>query len=205
MLSYISLDLETTGFSPYNNEIIQVSAWKVEEGLVTDKFNTYVKPIQYIPREVQSITGITPSMVADAPSVEEVLPEFCSFCGDFPFLGHNLSFDYNFLLVKGKWCGVDFSLNGARTGIDTLKLAKKIFPNLKKYSLEDLVQHFKVSVGDPKFHDASFDSYVTKLIYDRFCLMDGMHGVSGLRIPVLLTDKKKEYGEATNNSLLSFE
>ena len=97
MVSFVSLDLETTGFSPYNNEIIQIGAWKIKDGVVVDKFDTYVKPIQYIPREVQALTKITPDMVADYPSVDEILPEFYAFCEDLPFLGHNLQFDYNFL------------------------------------------------------------------------------------------------------------
>ena len=50
MVSFVSVDLETTGFSPFSNEIIQIGAWKIKDGVVVDKFDTYVKPIQYIPR-----------------------------------------------------------------------------------------------------------------------------------------------------------
>ena len=168
MVSFVSLDLETTGFSPHNNEIIQIGAWKIKDGVVTDKFDTYVKPIQYIPREVQALTKITPDMVADYPSIDEILPEFYGFCEDLPFLGHNLQFDYNFLLVKGSNMGIDFSLKNQRSGVDTLKLAKKFFPNFQKYSLEYLVEKFNIFVGDANFHNASYDAYMTKLVYDRF-------------------------------------
>lgn len=203
MLSYVSLDLETTGFSPYNNEIIQISAWKIKDGVVTDKFDTYVKPLQYIPREVQTITKITPDMVSSYPTIDEVLPEFFNFCEDLPFLGHNLHFDYNFLLVKGKSIGLDFSLNNMRTGIDTLKLAKKFFPNFPKHSLEYLVEKFKIPVGSANFHNASYDAYMTKLVYDRFALNPNTS--IGSRLPQPLVINNTQYGKVENNGTLSFE
>lgn len=203
MVNYVSIDLETTGFSPYNNEIIQVSGWKINEGVVVDKFNTYVKPIQYIPREVQSLTKITPEMVSSYPTVDEILPEFFNFCGDLPFLGHNLHFDYNFLLVKGKELGLDFSLKNTRTGIDTLKLAKKYFPNFPKHTLEYLVEQFNILTGDKNFHNASYDAYMTKLVYDRFML--NPHTIVGSRLPESLTVTNTQYGKVENNGTLSFE
>ena len=203
MLSYISLDLETTGFSAYSNEIIQIGAYKIIDGVLSDKFITYVKPIQYIPREVQSLTKITPQMVADYPSIDEILPEFFNFCGDLPFLGHNLQFDYNFLLVKGRDVCLDFSLNNKRLGIDTLKLAKKFFPNFPKHSLEYLVEAFNIFVGEPKFHDAGYDAYMTKLVYDRFIYNPATQ--IGSQIPELLVrDDKSKYGKVEVNDTLSF-
>lgn len=204
MVSFVSLDLETTGFSPYNNEIIQIGAWKIKDGIVADKFDTYVKPIQYIPREVQALTKITPDMVADYPSVDEILPEFYAFCEDLPFLGHNLQFDYNFLLVKGTAIGIDFSLKNQRSGVDTLKLAKKFFPNFPKHSLEYLVEKFNISVGDANFHNASYDAYMTKLVYDRFIYNPAT--MVGSRMPELLCGKSNsQYGKVESNGTLSFD
>lgn len=205
MISYVSLDLETTGFSPFNNEIIQIGAWKIKDEVVVDKFNTYVKPIQYIPREVQALTHITPEMVSDYPSIDEVLPEFFTFCEDLPFLGHNIQFDYNFLLVKGNDIGIDFSLNKSRQGIDTLKLARKFFPNFKKHSLEYLVEKFNILQGDTRFHDASYDAYMTKLLYDRF--LYNSKTVVGSRLPELLDGgtNSSKYGKVECNDTLSFE
>ena len=130
MKDYIVLDLETTGFSPETCEIIEIGAWKVKEGVVVDKFCTLVRPLTYIPRDVQSITGITNEMVATCDTMEVILPEFFDFCEDLPFLGHNLPFDYRFLEYRGKFIGVDFSLKGSRLGIDTLYLSKKLLPDL---------------------------------------------------------------------------
>lgn len=204
MISYVSLDLETTGFSPYNNEIIQIGAWKVKDEVVVDKFDTYVKPIQYIPREVQALTGITPEMVSCYPSIDEILPEFFEFCEDFPFLGHNLQFDYSFLLVKGNDIGIDFSLGKTRQGIDTLKLSKRFFPNFPKHSLEYLVERFKILDGGTGLHNASNDAYMTKLVYDRF--LYNSKTVVGSRLPELLDGGKSNsrYGKVENNGTLSF-
>lgn len=203
MTSYVALDLETTGFSPHSNEIIQIGAWKVKDEVIVDKFDTYVKPIQYIPREVQALTKITPEMVADYPSIDEILPEFHIFCEDLPFLGHNLSFDYGFLLTKGNEIGVDFSLRNQRTGIDTLKLAKKFFPNFQKHTLEYLVEKFGISVGDSKFHNAMYDAYMTKLVYDRFIYNPST--MIGSQLPELLCGSKgTQYGKVECNGTLSF-
>lgn len=204
MNSFVALDLETTGFSPYNNEIIQIAGWKVKDLVVDSKFNTYVKPLQYIPREVQALTKITPSMVADYPSIDEVLPEFFNFCEDLPFLGHNLMFDYQFLLVKGKEIGIDFSLNNLRTGIDTLKLSRKFFPSFSSHSLDYMVDKLNILAGDRRFHDASYDSYMTKLLYERFLYNPST--MVGSRLPELLCGKKDtQYGKVECNATLSFE
>lgn len=203
MTDYVVLDLETTGFSPYANEIIQIGAHKIKDGISVDKFVTYVKPIQYIPTEVQSLTHITPEMVSTYPSIDEVLPEFFNFCSDLPFLGHNLSFDYDFLVVKGKECGVDFSLGGTRQGIDTLSLARKFFPKMKSHKLEHLVEEFGINLGNRKFHDAEFDAYATKLVYDRFVY--NPYTVRSAEMPVLLTKNKGQYGKVACDDTLSFE
>ena len=204
MVNYIALDLETTGLSPYVNEITQIGAWKIKNGVIVDKFDTLVKPIQYIPRNIEILTGITNDMVSDAPCIEEVLPAFVTFCEDLPFLGHNLPFDYSFLVIWGKKCGLDITLNNTRLGIDTLKLSRKYFPNLKSYKLEEMVKTFNISIGtESKFHNACYDSYMTKLLYDRFILNpDTAHGS---RLPEVIGDKKKQVGHIVSNGTLSFD
>lgn len=203
MDSFVSFDLETTGFNPISDEIIQIGAYKFKQGVLMDKYVTFVKPIQYIPREVQNITKITPEMVAPYPSIDEVLPEFFEFCEDLPFLGHNLPFDYGFVVYHGKRMGLDFSLRGTRNGIDTLALSKKFYPNLPKHTLEYLIDYFKIFGGNSNFHNAEFDAYMTKLLYDRF-LCD-TRTVVGSRLPHSLTDKKTKYGRVECNDTLSFE
>ena len=203
MKDYISVDLETTGFSPLNSDIIEIGAWKVKGGVVVDKFCTLVRPVMYIPRTVQELTGITMEDVKDCELVEPVLSEFHSWCEGLPFLGHNLVFDYDFLCYKGKYAGLDFTLNNQRTGIDTLSLSKKIL-SLQSNKLEEVAKHFNICIDAEKsgYHRAGYDAYITKLIYDRFLLMH--KGVDGVDIPHILRLNDNKYGKVTNNDTLSF-
>lgn len=197
-LSYISFDLETTGFSPTANEIIDIGAWKIKDGVVVDKFSRLVKPICSIPRDVQALTHITDDMVASEEPIETVLVEFFDWCEDFNFLGHNLTFDYNFLIAKGKPLGLDFTLNNQRCGYDTLRISQKALSSLPNHKLETLVKHYNIDVGN-NFHRAYFDAYATKLVFDRLILAYPV-----CKIPININEKNKVYGEVTINDTLSF-
>ena len=70
MNTFVVVDLETTGFSPDVNEIIEIGMWKIKDGVAVAKFSELVKPRGYISREIQRITGIAPEMVADARGIE---------------------------------------------------------------------------------------------------------------------------------------
>lgn len=203
MNSFISIDLETTGFSTETCDIIEIGAWKIKDDVVVDKFCSLVRPYIYIPRNIQQITGITMEDVQDCEPIEPNLISLFEFCEDLPFLGHNLQFDYRFLLAKGKNLGLDFSLDGTRTGICTLKLAKSLL-KLESNHLSDVANHFQISLDDSKggYHRAGYDSYVTKLIYDRFKVYYPM--ANGVVLPELLSIDDKKYGKVVNNETLSF-
>jgi DNA polymerase-3 subunit alpha (Gram-positive type) len=203
MVDYVSVDLETTGFSSENNEIIEVGAWKIKDGLVIDKFSTLVKPMMYIPATIQKITGITMDDVKDCDGIDKVLPEFFDWCEEYPFLGYNLPFDYRFLKSKGKLLGVDFSLGETRLGIDVLKLAKKYYKS-ENHKLRTVAEYLGINTDDSKseFHRASFDAYMTKLIYDRLLYKNGK--VFEVMTPTLLDKKDTVYGKVENNDTLSF-
>ena len=199
--NYIALDLETTGFSPSSSDIIEIGAWKIKDGVVKEKFCTYVRPYVYIPRSVEQLTGITMDTVKDAPTIEEILFEFHSWCEDYAFVGHNISFDYSFLVEKGKNVGLDFTLEKMRKYVDTLKLSRSNL-NLSSNKLEDLVNYFNISLENNKLHSASVDSYMVKLIIDRF---NEILGNSSQLEPVLFDEIDKNYGKVTNMNTLSFE
>lgn len=204
MTDYISFDLETTGFSPETCDVIEIGAWKVKSGVVVDKFCTLVRPIMYIPRTVQEITGITNEMVADSETIEPTLFEFFDFCEDLPFLGHNLPFDYRFIEYRGKYLGLDFSLKGQRQGIDTLQLSKKLL-NSENHKLETVANVLGINIGsreDTEYHRAGFDSYITKLVYDRF--LYSYPNMFDVTSPKLLNVGDSKYGKVVNNDTLSF-
>lgn len=203
MKDYITVDLETTGLAVDTSDIIEIGAWKVKNGTVVDKFCTLVRPIIYIPRTIQEMTGISMEDVKDCETIEPVILEFFDWCEDLPFLGHNLQFDFKFLMAKGKVVGVDFSLGGKRAGIDTLKLSKTLL-KLPNNKLKTVADSMNITLDDKKggYHRAAYDSYITKLVYDRFLVNNT--NVLIVSTPELLVEDSNKYGEVTNNATLDF-
>lgn len=203
MFDYVTLDFETTGFSPDTSDIIEIGAWKIKDGAVVDKFCTLVRPIMYIPRTVQELTGITMDDVADCETIEPVLIEFNDWVGDLPFLGHNLPFEVSFLRTKGKAVGIDFLQRGTRQGIDTLKLCKK-YMNYESNKLKNVAQKMGISVDSTNgsFHRAGYDAYITKLVYDRFLFQ--YPKVFEITTPQPLSINESKYGKVVNNATLDF-
>lgn len=169
MDSYVVLDLETTGFSATTNNIIEIGAWKVIDGFAIEKFSSFVYPDCSIPYKITQITGIRNEDVANAPTIEDILPQFLTFIGDLPVVCHNVTFDCGFLKEKAKNLGYDFTKlsNGSpRKGICTLKAVKRLYPNMS-HKLESCVEVFKLSQGnDIAYHRAWQDSYMTMYLYE---------------------------------------
>ena len=80
--SFVVIDIETTGFSQSNDRIIEIGAVKVVHGEIVDKYSSFVNPEVHIPYKIEQLTGISDSMVMDAPTIEVVLPEFLAFAKD---------------------------------------------------------------------------------------------------------------------------
>lgn len=202
MNTFISLDLETTGLSPVNSEILQVAGWKIKDGVVAERFNQFVKPVRYITTNIQNITGITPDMVADANGVDMVLCEFADFCEDLPLLGYNLPFDYKFICDIGSSFGIDFTMKKMRQGIDVLSLCRHNY-KLESYKLQDVADYLGIKLtGQAGYHKADFDSYITKLVYDRLRIDFGTK--FEVSTPSYLHKDDKKYGKVENNDELSF-
>ncbi len=89
--------LETTGFSPETNSIIEIGAVKVQNGKIVDKFSTFVNPQVPIPFRIEQLTSINDSMVIDAPVIADILPEFLEFCEGCVMVAHNADFDMSFI------------------------------------------------------------------------------------------------------------
>ena len=96
--SYVALDLETTGIGARHEKITEIGMVKVIDGETTDTYHTMVNPHREIPKRIVELTGITDDMVKGAPGIEEILDEVLDFTGDLPLLGHQIIFDYGFLV-----------------------------------------------------------------------------------------------------------
>lgn len=166
-MEFISLDIETTGFSYATDDIIEIGAWHFKDGVSIGKFKRLVRPLRRLSTSIQQLTGITDSMVSTAETLDSVLPEFFDFCGNLPIVGYNLPFDYGFLCFKGRVLGLDFTLEGKRQGIDVLRVVKKNC-NLDSYKLPDVCKALGIVDNENVFHRADFDALVTKLVLDRY-------------------------------------
>ena len=190
MTSYVCFDLETTGLSPDKDEIIEIGAVKVVEGKVVDRFMRFVKPNEPIPEMVTSITGITNAMVADAGPTDGIIFDFVQFCEDYPVLGHNLMFDYRFMRRYAKKYYMDFE----KSGIDTLKIARKVLSELPSRSLESLCAHYEIE--NKAAHRAYHDALATAKIYQTLKHYFGAEDPA-LFVPETLIVKEKKVQPAT--------
>lgn len=140
--TYCVLDLETTGFSAVTEKITEVGIMKIKQGEVIDKFSCFVNPEKHIPQRVTEVTNITDDMVKDAETIEKVFPKILEFIEGSVLVAHNAPFDMGFLKQNAKRLGHEFDY----TYLDTLSLAKDLFPNYKKYQLGKIAENLGIKV-----------------------------------------------------------
>ena len=139
---YVVFDLETTGFSSEHDKIIEIGAVRVKNGKISEKYSTFVNPERKIPERITELTSITDDMVKDAPVIEKVLPDFLKFIGDNALVAHNAGFDHGFIRQKAKDQGIETDF----TVVDTVGLARVLFPELAKYKLDNIAKKLKISL-----------------------------------------------------------
>lgn len=140
---YVVFDLETTGLSPFADDIIELSALKVQGGKVTEKFSSLVNPGRPIPYGATAVNGITDDMVKDAPPIVRVLEDFLAFIGNAVLVGHNIhSFDMKFLNCAMQQL---YQTDITNDYIDTLYMARRWVKGLSHYRLIDLAAYFHIS------------------------------------------------------------
>ncbi len=155
----VVFDLETTGFSPVSNRIIEIGAVKVEKGVITDRFSTFVNPQVPIPFRIEELTGINDNMVLGAPTIEEVLPQFLEFIGDAILAAHNASFDVSFIEENMRRLGLEKEF----TYVDTVGLARVLLPQLNRFKLDTVAKALHVPLQN--HHRAVDDAECTSGIY----------------------------------------
>lgn len=140
--TYCVLDLETTGFSATTEKITEVGIMKIKNGEVIDQFSCFVNPKKHIPQRVTEVTNITDDMVKDAETIEQVFPKILAFIEGSVLVAHNAPFDMGFLKQNAKTLGYEFDY----TYLDTLSLAKDLFPDYKKYKLGKIAENLGIKV-----------------------------------------------------------
>lgn len=186
--TYVCIDVETTGLDYDSDEIIEVGAALVENGEIINTFSSFVKPkrshvlltgtvldqmglksfadltdelcdqffsMHLIPDYITDLTGITNDLLLSAPNAEDILPKLKDFIGDNILIGHNIGFDVNFLYDSFQELGINLT----NDHVNTMRISKKLFPELEHHRLRDIVDHLKIQTDN--FHRAESDALTT--------------------------------------------
>jgi DNA polymerase-3 subunit alpha (Gram-positive type) len=160
--TYVVFDLETTGFSPVNDHIIEIGAVRMEKDQIIDRFSTFVNPGVPIPYRIEKLTSINDQMVSASPSIEEVLPKFLEFCKGCVLVAHNARFDVGFIRENCRRMGLPTEY----PYVDTMGISRAILPDQSKHTLDALVKVMGVKLND--HHRAVNDAEATAELFLKF-------------------------------------
>ena len=152
--NYVVFDTETTGLDYERDEIIEIGAVKISNGVIAEQFQSLIKPKQKIPAETTAINNITNEMVADAPSGEIVIRDFYRWAKNCTLVAYNIAFDIKFIQSLAKKVNLFFN----NETIDALAVAKAKL-KLPRYKLSDVVKRLNITLNNA--HRALADSVAT--------------------------------------------
>ena len=164
MDDYTVVDIETTGLDRRYHKILEISALKVRDRKVVDEFSEIINPHEPIPSFIRNLTGITNEMARDGMELKDVLRKFKEFLKDDVIVGHNVNFDVNFLYDNFKIVLKEELTNNF---VDTLRISRKLLPELKTHRLDDLTDYFVIEMRDK--HRALNDCVLTNKVYLHLC------------------------------------
>lgn len=161
--TFICFDIETTGLSAARDKITEIGAVKVENGIITDKFSTFVNPEMPIPQKITQLTGITDEMVKDAPSQSEAVSAFLEFAGDNVLVAHNAPFDTSFIAKACEDMGREYNYSS----IDTVAISRAILTDIKNCKLDTVAKFLRL--GEFNHHRATDDAEMLAKIFITLC------------------------------------
>lgn len=162
---FVVFDIETTGFSPVRNRIIEIGAVKVSGGEIVDRFSVFVNPETPIPFEIEKLTGIDDNMVMGASVIGEILPRFLDFCEGCVLVAHNAGFDMSFIMENCRRLGYSQEF----TYVDTVPVSRMLLPNQSKHTLDAVAKTLGISLEN--HHRAVDDAECTAEIFVKFIRM----------------------------------
>lgn len=148
---FVVLDIETTGLAKTVDRIVEIAAIRYRDGVEAERFVTLVDPECPIPAGARAVHHITDNMVRGAPCIREAMPWLLAFLGDALIVGHNASFDVGFIEIWARRCGHD----PVWRYVDTISVAKKMFPGLPNYRQQTILDHIGYRQG--AYHRAEED------------------------------------------------
>ena len=157
---YTVIDIETTGLTTMYDEIIELSAMKIRNNVIVDKFTSLVKPKENIDSFITELTGITNDMLKNAPTIQKILPDYIDFIGNDILLGYNINFDINFIYDDYKEY---FNKLFQNDFVDLLRIAKKCLQNIENYKLKTVANYYKIDTNEN--HRGLKDCQITYELY----------------------------------------
>jgi DNA polymerase-3 subunit alpha (Gram-positive type) len=156
----VVIDTETTGLAPSKDRIVELAAIRYVDEKPVERFQTYINPEITIPDAARKVNGITDEMVAGAPTIGQVMPDFDAFVGESTLVAHNLAFDLKFIYYSGSQV-----MNKKRRYIDTLEQARRIIKrdDIYDYTLDSLCTHYYIT--NAKAHSALADADATGALF----------------------------------------
>ena len=163
--TYLVVDVETTGLAPTTDEIIEIAAIKVINGVKSNSFQALIRIKGIVPSHIEKLTGITSEdLVKHGRELGEVMREFLVFSGELPIMSHNVNFDMGFLRIACEKHNLSMPANAC---IDTLHMARKLLDNPPDYKLGTLARYFGILQDGS--HRGIGDCEATKMLYDKLC------------------------------------
>lgn len=163
---YVVFDTETTGFTPFSDQMIEIGAVTIKNGEIIDRFDEFINPNRKLPKKIVELTNITDEMLKDADTEENVTRRFMAFVGDDPMVAHNAKFDIGFIsAAMSKYNIGEFD----KTVIDTMSLARMLYPNWRNHKLSTLVKELEVPWDESAHHRADYDSEGTAIGFYKMC------------------------------------
>lgn len=155
-IDYVVIDIETTGFNPRHDDIIEVACIKYENNCEVDAFSSLVHINSNLSPFITQLTGITDEDLADAPPLEDVIERFIKFVSNYIIVGHNVSFDINFLYDR---CMELFGIKFSNDYVDTLTISRKKITDTDNCKLSTIANYFEIDTQGA--HRALNDCYIT--------------------------------------------
>ena len=156
--AFVVLDVETTGLNTYTDQIIEIGAVRIENGVEVAEFSQLINPGRPVPEKVAELTGISTAMLRDQPDLKSVMPDFQKFCEGAVLVAHNAPFDIAFFRRAFRDSGFEF----AYPVVDTLALVRNQFPNYKNHKLGNVCKQLGISLANA--HRAVHDARATSLV-----------------------------------------
>lgn len=173
-IEFVIVDTETTGLRPGSHRVIEVAGVRIRGGEVLGSYQSLLNPGVRIPNFIAQFTGISQDMLVTAPKSHEALPEFLRFIEGAVLVGHNVGFDIGFLTYEAQLLGQGFPIDG----LDTIPLARRFLPGLRRFKLDSLAAHLKITTSDR--HRALGDAKVTAAAFLKLLELAGKQGIATL-------------------------